>query len=100
VKIACDVVVSNRTINFLKKNGFDVVLKADAGQSDRDWFNSALALGTTVFISDDYDIAGLIEKEHDKKLFWVRFGSRKYDEGKVNFWLMERLNRLKEVWGL
>ena len=100
MKIACDVCISNRSIKFLTQKGFEIVLKAAAGQPDKEWFAAALELGATVFISGDADIAYLVERQYDKKIKWVNFAGLAYDEGKVNFWLMDRLNQLKEVWGL
>lgn len=98
MKIACDVQVSHRTIKYLRSQGFDIVVIANPSESDIDWFRRGLALDAVVFVSNDLDLATLVEKEHDRRLFWVRFPSLPYS--KANEWLLNRLNKTKEVWGL
>lgn len=100
MKIACDVNVSNKTISFLNSNGFTVVKKAGNGESDRSWFESALNNGAEIFISGDSDIAHLVEEHYDLRLRWLRFPSMPYDGGKVNYWILNRLLKIKEAWGV
>lgn len=100
MKIACDVCVSNRSIKFLREKGFDVVVKANNGEPDVEWFNRGLEANAAVFISADLDLARLVGQQYDKKIRWLEFPSMPYGEGKANAWLFDRLTTLKEVWGL
>lgn len=100
MKIACDVNVSNRSIRFLQREGFEVVFKAGAGQPDVEWFAQALEKGADVFISGDLDIAFLVEKQYDLRLKWLNFPNMPYNEGTANNYLRDRLNKFREVWGL
>lgn len=100
MKIACDVCVSNRSIKYLQEQGFEIVAKAGHGEPDAIWFARALEMGAIIFISADLDLATLVERQYDKKLFWLNFPSMAYGEGKANQWLNDRLLKLKEVWGL
>ena len=99
MRVACDVNVSARTIKFLNEKGFTVCFKAGAGQPDIEWFNQALDKNADVFISGDLDIARLVAENYDKKLKWVLFPNMKYDEGKANLYILERLQKIKELWG-
>lgn len=93
MKIACDVGVSNKTIEFLKKEGFDVVYKADHNTPDEIWFYEALDLGADVFVSSDIDIAILVDREYECNLSWVDVQNKPYKE--ANGFLLKRLNKLK-----
>ena len=100
MKIAFDVAVSKKTINFLKRKGFDIVYQAGHKESDLLWFNRALALGADVFISGDSDIGVLVAEHYDKKIKWLRFQGVRYANGLANDFLLKRLTKIQEIWGL
>ena len=51
-----DVCVGRRGVALLRRDGHDVVVVADLGEPDREWFARAVARGVEVVISPDRDL--------------------------------------------
>lgn len=58
LRIAVDVAVSNRTVAFLKKMGFEIVCQAEHGEPDEQWVQRAYQREVDVVVTDDLQIHG------------------------------------------
>lgn len=96
MKIACDVHISNRTIKKLKELGFETVYKAKDSEPDKSWFDKSMMKGAKVFISNDSDIARLVQKNWNAGVFWVMMPDMRHE--KATEYLAERLQFIKIRW--
>lgn len=98
VKIAVDVSIARRAVPLLEAAGVDVVVRAENGEDDHDWFRRGLMAGARIFVSADQDLGVLCRRMHDKLrggCFWLRLpGDRPRFRWRVQAaWIVARLLR-------
>lgn len=95
MKIAVDVGISHKTIEYLRKNNFEIVVIAKHSETDESWFRRGLIQGCNIFISNDFDIARLVEDQCDFNIKWVNFPSLSNKNEKASIYLYKKLTILR-----
>ena len=72
--------MSDSAIDYLIHRGHKVILKAK-DEPDHIWFEDAMAMGATIFVSPDWDISFMCNREN-LKFIRLKQGLRRVEIGK------------------
>lgn len=73
MRVAIDVCIGRAGADLLRWYGHDVVVEAEHGEMDRDWFMRALRAGVDLIISPDSDLE-ILAYDHNVKFYRPRRG--------------------------